>query len=173
MGCDIHVMLEQKVRTKDEPDGVWQVINTFNGVPLSAIWFPADEPIKVKDERMCGWWNVEGRNYEFFAALAGVRGDGPEPRGLPDDIAPLAQAWAESWEGDAHSHSWLYADEFTQLYMKHCLDEKVVSDYTAKRIAGEITAPIWVPIMHFYISPVPDDVQEKPHDLRFLFFFDN
>lgn len=32
-----------------------------------------------------------GRNYAMFAALAGVRGDGPPAKGLPEDIAYEAQ----------------------------------------------------------------------------------
>lgn len=47
------------------------------------------------------------RNYERFAALAGVRGEEPTARGLPEDISESAQMFVDEWEDDAHHHSWL------------------------------------------------------------------
>lgn len=47
----------------------------------------------------------DGRNYERFAKLAGVRGDGPEPEGLPDDISETTRVHVDEDGSDGHSHS--------------------------------------------------------------------
>lgn len=47
------------------------------------------------------------RNYSRFAALAGVRGNGPEPVGIPADVSDTVRYWIDSWGSDGHSHSWL------------------------------------------------------------------
>ncbi len=57
----------------------------------------------------------EGRDYELFAWLAGVRdrfGIGPisDPRGLPADFDIRDETHNDKWLGD-HSHSWLTAAE--------------------------------------------------------------
>lgn len=71
--------------------------------------------VKYKEE----WVLVDDlgvhRNYELFADMAGVRGNGPEPRGLPEDVSKGAQWRSEQWGADGHSHSWLYALEFLAL----------------------------------------------------------
>ena len=68
------------------------------------------------------WWSlgagmVLDRNYRTFANLAGVRGDGPPPKGLPDKISWMA--WdkgggKESLEGGFHSHSWSTIEEWEE-----------------------------------------------------------
>lgn len=58
----------------------------------------------------------ELRNYERFAKLAGVRGDGPVPRGLPPDISETVAYHAKNWEMDGHSFSWLPLDEAFEIF---------------------------------------------------------
>jgi hypothetical protein len=105
MGCDIHGMIERAQRG-EYPDGE-----------------------KWIDWRAAGEVDI-GRNYEMFAALAGVRNSlnlipVSEPKGLPgwDGVEPSGrwhnwgfrkdepnvffQAYYEHWHGDAHSASWL------------------------------------------------------------------
>ena len=48
-----------------------------------------------------------GRDYDRFAALAGVRGEGPPPRGWPDDASDFALIEGEKWESELHHRSWL------------------------------------------------------------------
>jgi hypothetical protein len=79
MGCDIHTHVERYDPVTEQ----WVGIKT-TGYEAKA----------------------QGRDYELFAKLAGVRGNGPEPRGMPDDISPYVRWELESWEADAHSHSW-------------------------------------------------------------------
>ena len=77
MGADIHTMLEKEI------NGEWVLVH----VPH---------------------WNApaERRNYDRFAKLAGVRGDGPAPKGAPSDISKGTQYRLNKWGCDAHSVSY-------------------------------------------------------------------
>lgn len=89
MGCDIHVYIEYKLG-----DGPWTL----------------DKGHKVVDEGSYKYledaW-ATGRDYALFARLAGVRGSGPKPRGVPKDASELIKEYARDDEqyGDNHSHS--------------------------------------------------------------------
>ena len=90
MGCDIHICTEKKIGEK------WVM-----------VWY-----LDYRDR-------ATNRDYERFAALAGVRGDGPEPRGLPDErIGESTQYWLDYWGEDAHSHSWLGMTEACQIFLQ-------------------------------------------------------
>ena len=56
------------------------------------------------------------RNYERFGKLAGVRDDGPAPRGLPPDISDTTRLHVEGWGEDGHSHSWLPVAEAAKIF---------------------------------------------------------
>jgi len=58
----------------------------------------------------------DSRNYKRFAKLAGVRGDGPSPSGLPNDISDTAQFWADNWGTDGHSHGHLPLIEAFEVF---------------------------------------------------------
>lgn len=77
MDTDIHTMLEKEI------NGEWVLVH----VPH---------------------WNApaERRNYDRFAKLAGVRGDGPAPKGAPSDISKGAQYRLGKYGSDAHSVSY-------------------------------------------------------------------
>ena len=77
MGANIHTMLEKEI------DGEWVLVH----VPH---------------------WNTGARraNYDRFAKLAGVRGDGPVPKGAPSDISKGTQYRLNKWGCDAHSVSY-------------------------------------------------------------------
>lgn len=47
----------------------------------------------------------KARNYRRFAALAGVRGDGPAATGVPEDVSDTVRYWIDYWGNDGHSHS--------------------------------------------------------------------
>lgn len=59
------------------------------------------------------------RNYGLFADLAGVRGDGPDAKGLPSDVSETVKYWVDKWGPDAHDHSWLPLDEAYRIFRKH------------------------------------------------------
>lgn len=87
MGCDIHVYLETL------HEGEWVMVKE------------CQYPSKVRT-----------RNYTRFNRLAGVRyGDdlpSRTPKGLPNDISQSVKMFADRWDCDAHSHSWLTLSEF-------------------------------------------------------------
>lgn len=89
MGCDIHIVLE-----KYDDEFGWVGVDTFIGHE-SSYTKGYSSPIACE------------RNYARFAALAGVRGDGPAPRGIPNDASSTTKLLIKEWGADAHSHSWL------------------------------------------------------------------
>jgi len=105
MGCDIHTNVEVR-----QPDGSWKNFHAWN---------KEDDYLSPENELL------SNRNYDLFAILADVRngrgfagvktGEGfnPifEPRGVPEDASPEYRAWAEQWDGDGHSHSWVTVAE--------------------------------------------------------------
>lgn len=94
MGCDIHGWIEKRVGNK------WVAYRELEKRPYS---------LDDIDPR--------ARNYARFAALAGVRGDGPDPKGLPLDISETTQFWVDEWDTDGHSHSWLSLDEAARIFL--------------------------------------------------------
>ena len=102
MGCDIHMIVEKR---------------TDNG------WFGIFTPT-WKAGKACE------RSYVAFARLAGVRGAGPEPRGIPEDVSQLSQFWIDDWDTDGHHHSWIALDEAVALFKEIKTDEKFLDDYS-------------------------------------------
>lgn len=127
MGCDIHGWVERKVGDK------WIGIR------------PLDH-LKARE-----------RNYLRFAALAGVRGHGPSPRGLPIDIGESAAYDAERWGQDGHSHSWLPLDEAARIFLEVRYPGETREDFAKS-----------FPASYFFDV---DDADLSPY--RFVFWFDN
>jgi hypothetical protein len=98
MGCDIHLYLERKAEVRGETK--W--------VGLGEIRSAASN-----------------RNYALFARLAGVRGDGPEAKGMPEDASDLSVMAAEDYGDDWHSHSYCSLKEFLVTYVKTTMPEQV------------------------------------------------
>jgi len=110
MGCDIHVMIEEKF--EDEPKEGWQV----SGFELDYF----------------------GRNYDVFGMLADVRngigfaginlGDGfepiDEPRGVPVDAGERWLSYVEEWDCDGHSHGYFYLKELKELLTNGYFDKE-------------------------------------------------
>ncbi len=141
MGCDIHMVVERFVNEK------WIAVRLFDGFEC----------------RFKGDWDMpvaRSRNYERFAALAGVRGDGSEPRGLPGDLSDTAKHLIEKWGEDGHSHSWLPLDEAVSVFLAtEWKPEERLSDFDRKCPA-------------YYYFGYEDEVDGKwPH--RLIFWFDN
>lgn len=82
MGTDIYIFLEFLL-----PNGIW-VADEYHQKTDNEMGLPAT----------C-------RNYDVFAALAGVRGEGPKPKGLPIDVSSHVRAIDESGSANQdHSH---------------------------------------------------------------------
>ena len=108
MGADIHMVLEKRAKVRDRE--VWIGVNAFPFVKATVFHY---EAATQKHSHLLGKtsWQARERNYDMFAALAGVRGDGPAPRDLPDDASDLTLLMADGWGEDGHSHSWMLMSE--------------------------------------------------------------
>ena len=105
MGADIHLYPEYRV-----DGGAWQshpdiVVETEEaGTPDEYVYVYYNEGI--------------GRNYSLFADMAGVRGHGPAPKGIPADVSPIVKLAIDRWEADGHSHSYMSLNELKKLMQK-------------------------------------------------------
>lgn len=131
MGCDIHGSIERMV------DGKW--------VHVTRIY---RDPHAIKQ-----------RNYLIFAALAGVRGDGPRPTGLPVDATDSSKLHAAEWGNDGHSHSSLTIRDALQRIAGIPASILCPTDFAAKY-------PEW----HYF--GMESELSELDQ-YRFVFWFDN
>jgi len=106
MGADIHTYIERKM-----PSGNWIFVANLNSVVHSKALWGGSMP-----QFGHAFYVVNNRNYALFGRLASVRGDGRDPRGLPEDVSEMVQMFADGWSGDGHSHSWLSASDFADDY---------------------------------------------------------
>jgi len=144
MGCDIHLHQEVKI------NGKWEHYALLN----------------------------PRRNYVMFARMANVRNyDGElepivEPRGIPKDATVLTKYDFKEWEGDAHSASWLSAQEISEL-------NKWREEY--KSFPGEKLDIFWLEDWAGYLFgnswpgfwEYPNDRPAGLEDVRWVFWFDN
>lgn len=141
MGCDIHLVLE-----KHDDELGWVGVDTFSGHE-STLGKGYNAPV------------ARQRNYRLFAALAGVRGEGPEPRGLPEDISTTTLLLVKEWDSDGHSHSWLpLSDAAREWNVQRYPAEKPINDFQAK-----FPASFWFGI----------DSESEIEKYRLIFWFDN
>ena len=105
----------------------------------------------------------DGRNYELFGILAGVRSNGFDPidypRDLPDDVSEEIRDEHMDWGSDAHSASYYYLSELLESgYRK--LDVETLKEYG---------------ISHFFKDVLDRCVQiaDDPKDFRLVFWFDS
>lgn len=120
MGCDIHFVIEEYFL--DRWVGVYAT-----DTRLLRPKRPDERSIPV----VC---LMNHRNYQFFAALAGVRGDGPDPNGLPNDASELTQILVSYWDGDGHSHGHCSLVEFTEKWERARFP---TNESAAKSLLGE------------------------------------
>lgn len=103
MGCDIHLVVERK--------------EIYDWI---AVHIPEGWSLLPGHGRHQDWASplCRARNYERFSALAGVRGNGPKPRGVPDDAAQTTRYMIAKYGPDGHSHSWLPLDKATEIFLQ-------------------------------------------------------
>jgi hypothetical protein len=152
MGADIHMMMEVKT---DEYG--WVGVHEFPSVKIDYSE-KTTAAAKAGDLYLpsSAWWHVTNRNYRLFGALAGVRHDGPAPKGLPEDMSPLAKMFVESMGGDGHSHTWYMLDEALPIFAAHICPEDLVGERRP-----------WISNDLFGID------RERLADYRLIIFFDN
>jgi hypothetical protein len=171
MGADIHMYVEKRM-----PSGNWVCVRNLNESIYSKGLGVVYKDRSTSAEGFVGFWQLRNRNYELFSALANVRGDGngPEPKGLPQDVSEYVEVEFQGWGVDAHSASWYLADEFVQIYDRIGVevDEEIpLSPYVTARIEDGAEAAT-AQFLHDKASVhVPE---EESVDLyRFVFWFDN
>ena len=105
----------------------------------------------------------DGRNYNLFGVLAGVRsreeGMIDYPRDLPDDLSEEIRDEYMSWGCDAHSATY------------YTLDELLDSDYR-KMSVGELAE---IRLKYFFKDVLDTCLKltDNPSDFRLVFWFDN
>ena len=157
MGADIHFVIES--RAKDQPwVGVYCTGSSprfrprsyMTGLNSREYLYDIDAPQRE-------------RNYAFFAKLAGVRGPGPKPKGMPKDASELARRSRENWGSDGHSHSYVSLDEFAAAWLATALPE-VQAAVVAARLEREGFHPA------AWLFDLYDNVGSEH---RVVFWFDN
>ena len=164
MGADIHMVLE----TKCGPE--WVGVHAYPHLATTAFSGRANR----LPETIPGmtWPVVRERNYELFAKLAGGRGDGPEPNGVPEDVSQLARVMIARWGEDGHSHSHLSLQEFARRYAS-C--REVIREVTARRLEGEELRNIQKDAEIICTGGYDSERGEAgtDTDVRIVFWFDN
>ena len=164
MGADIHLFVERKM-----PSGNWEFMASLDhGVRAKGLWSG-----NMIDFGMA-FYKVANRNYTLFGQLASVRGGGREPRGLPNDVSEMVQMFADGWEGDGHSHSWLYADEFADDYygVQSVEDDEPMTDYHQNTLKVDKNYAVLEFLQEMCnVAGVGDSTQAN--EFRFVFWFDN
>jgi hypothetical protein len=157
MGADIHMVLECR------HEGKWIGINDFSYTTIRAT--------NLENSSSYVYFPARDRNYQRFAALAGVRGEGPEPRGIPDDVSDLARMRIDSDGEDGHSHSWLPIVDAARIF------EQTGDNPVAAKVAAKLQdepAPRSAMSRYFGLSYLDEEGGEGPaSDYRLVFWFDN
>jgi hypothetical protein len=158
MGTDVHVWVEKRT------DEGWRIYEHHCSLVL---YTEALEAGKSADEAsaltMDSWKAMRDkypitsrRNYERFAALASVRGQGREANWWPDDIDPRMQTALS--DQDLHSHCWYPLAEAAGIWAATERDEALG---TFGAVAPEC--------IYFGVDKDAEDV----NDYRVLIAFDN
>lgn len=126
MGCDIHFFVEKK-----NEKGQWESVD---------VWEKDEYVENSYEEKLLsvpfGKGFYEGRNYNLFGLLAGVRRWDIEPpippRGMPEDASPNVKAISDWFGRDGHSHSYMTLAELLDLGWEkgQCEDSGFVDENT-------------------------------------------
>ena len=168
MGADIHIYAERKLL-----DGTWAMCKSFEGQLSSQF----DSRVVSALGRKTLFTRARMRNYNFFRALAGVRGEGPDHKGFPNDASPLVQEEFDRWGTDAHTPSWYSAKEFVPIFMEHWMSDEETAELVSNRLSsGSISSEIVFNVLEMYLGvdvPYDDDDNPSVDTIRFVFWFDN
>lgn len=157
MGADIHIYAERKLK-----DGTWAMCQSYSSINKSAF---------SNDTKQRNFFRIRDRNYGFFAALAGVRGTGPEPRGMPEDASPFVREEADGWGGDGHSQSWYSATEFVPIFMDHKMTDEEQAELVGRKLTSNYSVNLVCTVLAEYLAIEP--YHDNPDNIRFVFWFDN
>lgn len=170
MGADIHIYAERKLK-----DGTWAMCKSYDSMNAKAF-DNIDGSAAASTFGGLLFHRARGRNYDFFAALAGVRGNGPEAMGLPEDVSPLVREESDRWDSDGHSHSWYMAEHFVPIFMEHKMSEQERTELVAKKLEAKYHLDITATVLTEYLGldlPYNKEGDEDYSGIRFVFWFDN
>lgn len=155
MGCDIHIVIEKKWGEK------WVGMRTDRSFVRGGY-----------DGKQADWITptVGQRDYGFFARLAGVRGGGPDPLGIPSDASDLTLALTQEWDGDGHSYSYLPLKEFAERWC--AADPEFIAVLAAERLRDEKQAYARL-LDRASIGAFDSYDDHDMEDFRVVFWFDN
>lgn len=152
MGCDIHMVVERKIQ------GKWHCV--WDGCICPRVNVQRDEYDNLSWESPAAC----ARNYSFFARLAGVRGPGPDAKGVPDDVSEVTRYRITDWAQDGHSHSWDTLEDFCRKFWFESGDEES-ADFVKRKLLGEDDSSV-----RDLFGPYSD---EAPENVRVVYWFDN
>lgn len=177
MGCDIHMVVERRYQGRwvglhDCPYAIVDCYGTLKGERFGELG--GERASIVGDSH----WLPRRRNYELFAALAGVRGENDEyqnePRGVPDDASLLATMCIERDVPDGHSHSHMLMSEALPIFQRFAFDrvKRQIEGEDPKRIRVEDLSKFGIEDPDYFYD---DDDPDRPtlDDYRLVFWFDN
>lgn len=104
------------------------------------------------------------RDYGFFGRLAGVRGEGPDPNGVPNDASVMTNRCLKRWEGDAHSHGHMPLRDFIRLKI---MGDDTLAEAAKTRLTGRD------PIEEFLAEHYDGSDITLDENTRVVFWFDN
>ena len=171
MGADIHFTIEHR----DPHDGLGWVGVFWSDAPHSPTSYnhsayyntaiaPAEELRRRMDDGVHPFGRLGRRDYKFFAQLAGVRGDGPEPNGVPSDASALTRRCVRRWGGDGHSHVHMTLREFVK---RKIITDVTIADAAKSKLQGGD------PIAEYLGDCVNDDDITLDDNTRVIAWFDN
>lgn len=168
MGCDIHIVLERR----NEKRGEWVGVQTFTGYKKTLFDNRFPKAAEGEYDSPWIWFKLRRRDYSFFNALCGVRGDGSEfgytSRGLPENASSLSQYRLSEDDPDLHSHSWLNMKELSGPLAAHKAEANELAALVAERMGN---AGFNLALLQSHVS---DDIEpENIDEWRLVFAFDN
>lgn len=112
MGCDMHCVIERR-----NDSGKWEVIKGYDRYLLTCR--KRNQVPELNYKELISDWVYDGRSYELFATLAGVRNEcGITPmfenRGVPEDAAKETKELIGDYKPDGHSHTYFTLYEFVE-----------------------------------------------------------
>ena len=158
MGCDIHMFIEKKANEKYD---IWERVSLYY-INEYTHDLECAEP-------------YNGRDYELFSLLAGVRG-WYEPfdfcRGLPDSVSSKIEAEHAGWGMDCHSTSWYDLCELN-LFIKEFKLNNAETEVEKEEGMIPRLEKFWEGIVN-YLEFAGEFVWDiKPNKYRIVFWFDN
>lgn len=172
MGTDIHFTIEHR----DPSDGLGWAGVFYSGASYSPDMYNTgylhdknstmgpEEHYRLSNYGVHPFGRLGRRDYDFFARLAGVRGDGPEPNGVPSDVSALTQRHISRWEGDGHSHVHMTLREFVK---RKIITDVTIADAAKSKLQGGD------PIAEYLGDCIYDDGITLDDNTRVIAWFDN